>query len=184
MHLYVPGSREILLTYSPSAKVPVYLEDGLTIWDTMAIIEYLAESHPALWPADPHLRAHARSVCNEMHSSFATMRSLMPFNTRARDRRIAATPALEANLTRIRELLADCRAKYASRGPWLFGEFCAADILLAAVASRFRTYNVPADGLAGEYLRTILAHPWVREWDARAVAEPGVILSLEVGRES
>ena len=184
VHLYVPGSREILLTYSPSAKVPVYLEGDLTIWDTMAIIEYLAERHPCLWPTDRYLRAHARSVCNEMHSSFFTMRSLMPFNTRARDRRIPATPALEADLTRIRELLADCREKYASRGQWLFGEFCAADILFAAVASRFRTYNVPADGLAGEYLRTILAHPWVREWDARAAAEPGVIPSLEVGRES
>lgn len=184
VRLYVPGSREILLAYSPSAKVPVYLVDGLAIWDTMAIIEYLAEDRPSLWPADRRLRALARSLCYELHSGFATMRSLLPFNTRARDRRIAPTPALEADLTRIRELLADCREKYGSRGVWLFGDFCAADILFAAVAVRFRTYNVPAAGLAAEYLRTILAHPWVQEWDARAAGEPGVIPSLEVGRES
>ncbi|MGH8284331.1 MAG: glutathione S-transferase family protein [Steroidobacteraceae bacterium] len=182
--LYVPGSREQLLRYSPSVKVPVYIDDSLTIWDTMAIIEYLAEDAPSLWPGDRRLRAHARSISAEMHSSFGAMRALMPFNTRARHRRIPPTPALEADLTRIRSLLEDCRQRYRSKGVWLFGDFSAADILFAPVASRFRTYDVPAEGLAGEYLHTILAHRWVEEWDARAAAEPGVLPSLEVGHAS
>jgi glutathione S-transferase len=176
LSLYAEGAKQNLLRHSPSGRVPV-LEDGdLRVWDSLAICEYLAEKYPdkRLWPADRKARAQARAVSAEMHSGFGQLRAQMPMNVRREIPHRAVPADVAAEIARIEAIWNDCRAKYAARGPFLFGAFSIADAMFAPVVSRLRTYGVPVGGAAQHYAREIHALPAMGEWIAGAHAETEV----------
>jgi glutathione S-transferase len=183
VRLSEPASREALLSHSPAGRVPVLKHGGRTIWDSLAILEYLAELAPdaGLWPADVEARALARSVSAEMHSGFQALRSAMPMNLRkhlpgrGRDR-----PGVADDIARITALWRDCRQRYGDGGPFLFGAFCNADAMYAPVATRFRTYAVELDPVSRAYADAVLALPAFLEWQEAAKAEPWIIAEDEV----
>ena len=167
-----PDSALRIRRYSPSGKVPVMLVGGMAIWDSLAIGEWLAERHPGLWPADPKQRALARSVCCEMHSGFAALRTFLPMDFTARfgpPGRLLAT--VEADVDRIVAIWASCRRAANGAGPFLFGEFGIADAMFAPVCSRFTTYAVPLERDAQAYVETVMAMPAMQDWGRRAAAE-------------
>jgi glutathione S-transferase len=176
--LHVPDSEERLGAFSPSRRVPCLEHDGLTVWDSLAIVEYLAETFPAagLWPAARDARAVARSVSAEMHSGFEALRSQLPMNVRADKRGKEMTPAVVDEIARVRAIWRDCRARFGRGGPFLFGAFGAADCMFApVVVGRFRPYGVALDGVEAEYAAAVWEHPFVVEWVAAARREPWAV---------
>lgn len=174
-------SLERKLAYSPAGKVPILIDGDMSIWDSLAIVEHLAEKFPEkqLWPADIEARALARSVSAEMHSGFASLRSRMPLNCRARRPEAGRGPGVQEDIDRICEIWRECRARYQSAGEYLFGEFTAADAMFAPVASRFQTYGVELDRVEAEYAQAILAIPTVRGWIEDAHKEPWRIAKFD-----
>lgn len=175
LSLYQEGAKDRLLGHSGAGKVPVLHDGDETIWDSLAIAEYLAEKHPErrLWPADATARALARSASAEMHSSFSTLRSQMPMNVRRRIPR-KPTPEVAADIARIQAIWADCRGRFGAGGPFLFGAFCIADAMYAPVASRFHTYGVDLAEPSRAYAQTLLGLPAFQAWVADANAEAEV----------
>jgi glutathione S-transferase len=167
-----PETAELIRGYSPSGKVPVLLADGLRIWDSLAIAEYLAESHPTLWPADRLTRALARAACNEMHSGFSALRTFLPMDFTARfDPPGRLLAPVERDIERIMALWTDCRRAATEPGPFLFGGFTIADAMFAPVCSRFTTYAVPLSSAAQAYVGQMMGLPAMREWGRLAQAE-------------
>ena len=161
--------------FSPTARVPC-LHDGATVvWDSLAIAEYLAERHPGMWPVDPVTRGWARSICAEMHSGFSALRNEMTMCIRERVDVRPWSGALERDIARVIEIWNESRRRFALAGPYLCGGFSVADAFYAPVAFRFRTYGVVPEGAAGDYLSALLAHPFLREWEAAALKETAVI---------
>ncbi len=161
---------------SPSGLVPVLRDGDLTVWDTLAICERVAELAPdaGLWPADAKARAVARSVAAEMHSGFSALRSECPMNIRRRSA-YAASPAVTRDIDRIKTVWRECRTLNGSGGPFLFGAFTIADAMYAPVCTRFRTYGLAEDDVAGSYIDAVLAHPAMRDWTEAARNEEWVI---------
>lgn len=161
--------------YSPSGYVPI-LHDGETVvWDTLAISEYLAERHRGMWPDDPAARAFARSICAEMHSGFATLRNDMTMCIRERVDVRPWSEALISNIERVEAIWNEARRCHERQGDFLCGPFSLADCFYAPVAFRFQTYGVEPKGAASAYLETLLAHPFLREWEKAALAETTII---------
>ena len=161
--------------FSPSGWVPA-LHDGTTVvWDSMAIAEYLAERHPGMWPADPAARAWARSISAEMHSSFQALRNDMTMCIRERVDVRPWSPAHEADIARVEEIWNESRRRFGAKGPYLCGPVSLADAFYAPVAFRFQTYGVHPSGAAGDYLRALLAHPFMQEWERDALADTTII---------
>lgn len=161
---------------SPTGKVPVLVDQDLAIWDTLAIAEYLAERFPdrGVWPADPRLRARARSLCAEMHAGFSALRNHFGMNLEASlpevgARVLAEQPAVRADLARLVELWTDALA--ASGGPFLFGAFSNADAYFAPVAGRIRTYGLAVPAPVADWIEQVLATPGVAAWVEGALAE-------------
>jgi glutathione S-transferase len=179
--LDLPDTRENIDKYGPSGRVPVLLNGTLAIWDSLAICEYIAETTGKGWPLDPTARAIARSVSAEMHSGFATLRSLWPMNARARNRHTAMTAALEADIERIDEIWNDCRARFGAGGPWLFGDYSIADAMYAPVVLRFNTYGANVSQTARWYMAAVLEDPLLQEWLQAAKLETWTYASSEVG---
>ena len=176
-----PSTRAELLLLSPSFLVPCLEHDGLKIWDTLAIAEYLHEIKPqaGLFPADRAQRAHCRSICGEMHSGFANLRSALPMNIKAHLPGFKAWAGARADIERISTIWRECLAEYG--GPYLFGDKpCTADAMYAPVCSRFLTYDVMLDQPARNYCRHIMAMPLMKEWIAAAKAEPDELEELDV----
>jgi len=175
--LYGPGSKEAILRHSPAGKVPVLRDGDLTVWDTLAILEYLAERFPewALWPRDPARRALARSVSAEMHSGFAALRDVLPMDVLAHEPDRPRNPATEADIARITAIWRQCREASAADGPFLFGGFTAADCMYAPVVFRFDRYGVKLDPACRAYVDTMLALPAMQRWVEAARAEPWVL---------
>jgi len=161
---------------SPTRRVPVLHVDGLVIWDTIAIAEYLHEQKPAagLWPQNRAARARARSVSAEMHSGFTALRSSMPMDVRGRHN-LPMTPDVSADVARIDALWNDCRATYGRGGDYLFGAWCTADAMFAPVVSRFRTYAVELSPEARRYADAVWQWPALKTLVAEAAAEPWVL---------
>jgi glutathione S-transferase len=176
-----PDSLERKLAYSPAGKVPILIDGDMRIWDSLAIVEHLAEKFPdkRLWPADNEERALARSVSAEMHSGFVNLRSHMPLNCRARRPGAGRGLGVREDIDRIREIWRECRARYGVAGEFLFGAFTAADAMFAPVASRFQTYGVELDRVEAAYARAILATPVVQEWIHDAHKEPWSIAKFD-----
>lgn len=176
-----PDTADKIKAYSPAGKVPVLLHGDVTVWESLAILEYLAENFrdKAWWPSDPKARALARSVATEMHGGFANLRQIMQMNVRKTILGVARTEAVDADIARITDIWRDCRAKFGAGGPFLFGAFCNADAMYAPVVTRFKTYGVELDAVSQAYSDAVLNHPAVREWYISAAGEPWVIAKYE-----
>jgi len=175
--LYRAESKAALLAHSPAGKVPVLVHGGRAVWDSLAIMEYLAESFPAagLWPEDADARALARSIAAEMHAGFAALRRGMPMDLREHLPGQGRSEAVATDIERVSAIWRDCRARFGDGGPFLFGAFSAADAMYAPVATRFRTYGVALDPTCQAYADAVLALPALLEWQAAAQEEPWVI---------
>ena len=170
-----------LLSFSASGKVPALIDGDVTIWDSLAIIEYLAERFPEarLWPDDRAQRAHARAISAEMHSGFVALRNECGMNLHRPIRALALSQDAQANVARIQEIWIACRERYGERGTFLFGAFGAADAMFAPVVHRFRTYAIPVAPKAQAYMETMMALPAFAEWTEAALAETLVIERFE-----
>ncbi|HYA38731.1 MAG TPA: glutathione S-transferase family protein [Candidatus Methylomirabilis sp.] len=179
--LYTEESPVQIRKYSPSGKVPALLDDGVTVWESLAICEYLADKFPErqLWPADRIARAEARSVATEMHAGFGALRQHMSMNCRRHLPGKGRTPEVLRDIARITVLWNDCRVRFGDNGQFLFGKFSIADCMYAPVALRFVTYDVELDPVSAAYVKTIAALPAIRQWVADARAEPEVIPQFE-----
>lgn len=182
--LYTPESSQEIRQYSPSGKVPVLLDDSLTIWDSLAICEYLAEQFPTTdwWPPDKAARATARSISAEMHSGFLNLRHHMPMNCRARFHDQVITPEVQKDIDRIVSIWKECHQNFG--GDMLFGEFSIADAMFAPVVLRFMTYDVPLDAVTKAYSEAILALPAMQEWLQAAEAESESIPVFELPQQA
>ena len=173
-----PETAAAIARFSPSGWVPALIDGDLTIWDSLAIAEYLAERHPdhGIWPRDRAARAIARSVSAEIHSSFQALRQNCPMDINARDLAPADPAAIAPDVARIVALWRDCQARFGGSGPFLFGAFSAADAMYAPVVSRFASYGLDlisagdSDGVAARYCATIAALPAYAEWCTAATA--------------
>jgi glutathione S-transferase len=173
--------RKELLLLAPSIRVPCLRHEGATVWNTLAIAEYLNETFPKaqLWPADRIARAHARAVCGEMNSGFANLRAALPMNLKGHFPRHKIWTGAKPDIERIVEIWSDCLARYG--GPFLFGKRrSAADAIFAPVATRFVTYDVPLPPACASYRDTIMAMPELQAWVADARQEPAEIELLDM----
>jgi glutathione S-transferase len=175
-----PSTRAELLLLSPSFLVPRLTHDDVSIWDTLAIAEYLHELNPkaGLWPADRTARAHCRSVCGEMHSGFINLRSALPMNLKAHHPSFKVWAGAQADADRILSIWHDCFKGYG--GPFLFGTMTAADAMYAPVCTRFLTYDVKLDRLSAAYCRKIMELPYMVEWRQGAEGEADEVEELDV----
>jgi len=179
--LYRDDSKARLLAHSPAGKAPSLEHDGLCVWDSQAIIEYLADLFPdlAIWPRERAARATARSLSCEMHSGFVTMRNECPMNFRRPRRAVELGEKLLGDVTRIDAAWSEARERFGGGGAFLFGDFCAADAVFAPVVARFETYELPVSTTGRAYMEAIKALPSWREWRERALAEQLVIDQFE-----
>lgn len=167
-----PDTASQIAAYSASGRVPVLLAGEITVWDSLAICEYLAEQFPDkhLWPQDVAARALARSVCAEMHSGFTGLRSAMPMDIRMRLPGRGRNPASQADIGRISEIWEECLSRFGHH-QFLFGQFSIADAYFAPVVMRFLTYGVTLAPALNAYCERVLAHPAVARWVEQALAE-------------
>jgi glutathione S-transferase len=160
--------------HSPAGRVPILRHGDVTVWDSLAICEYLADVFPEakLWPADRVARARARSISAEMHSGFVALRSALPMNVRA----VKAPRPLDADITkdieRVKAIWRDCRKEFGAGGPFLFGSFGNADAMFGPVVSRFRTYGVALEGAEKAYAEAVWQSPEMADWIVASKAEP------------
>lgn len=174
------AARQELLLLAPSVRVPRLSHDGVEVWDTLAIAEYLHEIRPeaGLLPADRVARSHCRSISGEIHSGFYNLRSALPMNLKARHKTFKVFSGARPDIARVRELWTECLEE--SGGPFLFGTPTMADAMFAPVCTRFRTYSVALDPHLAAYCETVFDWAPMREWTEAALAEPDEIIELEV----
>ena len=179
--LYEPGSREQVLKFSPAGKVPVLIDGDMTVWESLAILEHLAERLPqaGLWPADARARSHARVVANEMHGGFLPLRRSCPMNLWLPAKPRPQGDEVLDNVRRIDALWSDCRARFGQNGQFLFGAFGAADAMYAPVVSRLHSYGLDVSPIARAYTDAVMALPAWREWHEAALKEPWVMKGNE-----
>jgi glutathione S-transferase len=170
-----------ILGFTHSGKVPALIDGDVTIWDSLAIIEYLAEGFPEarLWPDDRARRAHARSISAEMHSGFVALRTECGMNLHRPVGAITLSADAHANIARIQQIWIECRERYGKYGPFLFGAFGGADAMFAPVVHRFRTYAIPVEPEAQDYMNTVMSLPAFQEWTTAGLAETLVIERFE-----
>src|SRR3984885_5694601 len=175
------ADKQRILDVTPSGKVPALVDGDITIWDSLAIIEYAAERFPEarLWPEDRAARAHARSISAEMHSGFMALRNECGMNLHRPIGAIALSADARANIARIQEIWIECRERYGKSGPFLFGAFSGADAMFAPVVHRFRTYAIEMPPLALDYMQAMMALPAFQEWTRAGLAETIVIEKFE-----
>jgi glutathione S-transferase len=176
------ADKQRILKFSRAGKVPVLVDGDVTIWDSLAIIEYIAERFPEarLWPEHAASRAHARSVSAEMHSGFAALRNECGMNLHRPVGAKALSADARADIARIQESWAECRARYGKGGPYLFGAFSGADAMYAPVVHRFRTYAIELTSAVRAYMDAMLALPAFQEWTRAGLAETLLIEKLEL----
>ena len=168
--------------FAPSlGKVPILWDGEIVVWDSMAIIEFLADRvGPALyWPEDEAARAVARSMAAEMHSGFSNLRRDLPMNVRRTYSPKQLSEPVKEEIDRVLQLWAQSRARFGGTGDYLFGDWCAADMMYAPVVTRFITHGVKVPNFAGVYMKAVLSHPDVAEWIDKAQDEPWVIEQYE-----
>jgi glutathione S-transferase len=170
-----PDTKERMRALSPNAKVPALIDGPVVVFESISILEYLAERAPTLWPDDAAARAHARSICAEMHAGFAALRTRCPMNIKRAPARIALADEVEADVERIIASLTTCRARFGGGGAFLFGGFTNADAMYAPVVNRFHAYDIPAPPVMRTYMEAMMATPMWQEWQRQALAEPHVI---------
>lgn len=176
INIYAADARPRILEHSPAGKVPVLHDGDVTVWESLAILDYLAGKFPKLklWPSDPAGRAHARSIAAEMHAGFAGLRQNCPMTLKRLPRAIELTDASKNDVARITALWNDCRERYGKKGRFLFGDFSAADCMYAPVATRIRTYEIPVDLVSSAYVDAIHSLPAFAAWREAALKESWV----------
>lgn len=169
-----PETRGAMLKYAPTAKCPSLHDGKIAVWESLAIVEYLAELFPekAIWPRGKAARAHARTLSNEMHAGFSALRQACPTNFRRPVKAIPLGPEVLADVGRIDHAWASARDAFGKAGPFLFGRFSAADAMFAPVVNRFQTYDAPVSKAARAYMEAMMALPAWKAWIAAAEAEP------------
>lgn len=169
-----PDFKQRLLQVSGTGKVPTLIDGDIHVWESLAILEYVAEKFPQakLWPADRGARAHARAIANEMHAAFLPLRRKCPMNLWRPVKKLALDDETLANVRRIDAMWTDCRTRFGAGGPFLFGHFTVADAMYVPVVSRFHTYAVDVGLVARAYMQAIIALPAWMEWRTAALEEP------------
>lgn len=182
--LFTEGYQQELAPYSPTLRVPVLKDDQTTIWDSLAICEYVSEKYLQGSALPKHIeeRALCRAYCSEMHSGFMAIRSEMPMNCRAR-KRLKISAAAAAECSRVDQLFCDARAQFSSRGDYLFGEFSLADCMFAPIVMRFTTYGIDLSESSQKYVRTMLQNSALLAWVEDAQNEPQILPDFEMGEE-
>ncbi len=176
-----PDTRQELLLLSPTVRVPRLAHDGVEVWDTLAIANYLHDTFPdaGMFPADRKARAHCRAISGEMHSGFFNLRSALPMNIKARHAKFKVFSGARPDIAHVKEIWSECLDAYG--GPFLFGEApSVADAMYAPVCTRFRTYAVELEPKLQAYCDTIFAWEPMKEWETAAKAEPDEMVELEV----
>ena len=177
--LFTDTYKDELRPYFSNFKVPVLLDGDFIVWDSLAILEYLADKHGHGWPQDARAKAVARCVSAEMHSSFTALRGAMPMNCRKQFPGFVISEAVQRDIERVVELWEHCRQNYGRGGNWLFGEFSIADAMYAPVVLRFHGYDVSLSGIAAEYVQHVLSNDHVRDWIEAGRQEKEVIAGDE-----
>ncbi len=167
------ADKQRILGFSRSGKVPVLVDGGVTVWDSLAIIEYAAERFPqsGLWPEDRAARAHARSISAEMHSGFAALRNECGMNLHRPVGAVALSDDARADIARIQQIWTECRARYGRSGPFLFGKFSGADAMFAPVVHRFRIYAIAVTPEVRDYMTAMMSLPAFAQWTSAGLAE-------------
>ncbi len=175
------GSAEEMRKYAPTGKCPSLHDGRIAVWESLAIIEYLAELYPerAIWPRGKAARAHARSLANEMHAGFLPLRQACPTNFRRAPKAIPLSDAVKSDVARIQAAWAHAREVYGKAGPFLFGRFSAADAMFAPVVNRFHAYAIPVAPATRAYMDAVMALPAWKAWIADGEAEPWRIEEYE-----
>lgn len=181
-----PETTARLKEISPTAKVPLLIWDDVTVWESLAITEWIAEWAPpgGVWPEDAKARAIARAAASEMHAGFQELRNTCSMDIRGREPTPDMTPKLEADIARIQELWSGLRKQFGKGGPFLFGKWSAADGFFLPVVTRFRTYSLPLSGAAADYAAAVLEDPDFLKLEEQAKAEPWWIRYGPDGRSS
>lgn len=181
-----PDTRQQILRYSPAGKVPVLVDGDVVVWESLAIMDALADMHPDLpiWPKAPAARALARSIAAEMHAGFRALRAALPMNLARRFAHRDRGPDVAADVARVTAIWRDARARFGAGGPFLFGaDFGAADAMYAPVVTRLDTYSWPVDPDIRAYMDAVMAQPAFREWHDQALRETWVVPHDEVDEE-
>ncbi|HEX8447820.1 MAG TPA: glutathione S-transferase [Sphingomonas sp.] len=169
-----------------AGKVPILIDGDAVVWDSLAIVDYLADmvGRDRFWPADPAARALARSMAAEMHSSYPDLRRHCTMNVRRHYPAAALPDAVQTDVDRIVALWTEARTRFGGGGDYLFGDYGAADLIFAPVATRFRTYAIPLPPVAEAYATTLLRHPDVAAWIDAARTEPWVVAKYELSSDA
>jgi glutathione S-transferase len=175
------ADKQRILAFTHSGKVPALVDGDVTVWDSLSIIEYLAERFPEkqLWPEDRTRRAHARSISAEMHSGFAALRNECGMNLHRPVGAVPLSAEARADIARIQQIWFECRERYGKFGPFLFGSFGGADAMFAPVVHRFRTYAIELAPEAKAYMATMMSLPAFQEWTRAGLAETILIEKFE-----
>ena len=179
--LYVEGSKEQILKRSPAGKVPILIDGEVRVWESLAILEYIAEKFPAakLWPSDPAARAHARAISTEMHGGFPALRNECGMNLWRPPAKRTLSADAQANVARIQEIWTETRQRFGAGGSFLFGTFSVADAMYAPVVARFDTYLIEVSAPVKAYMQAMIALPAWQEWRRAALKEDWVIPKFE-----
>ena len=179
--LYVEGSKQRILKHSPAGKVPILIDGETHVWESLAILEYLADKFPAagLWPADMAARAHARAISTEMHAGFVPLRSECGMSFWRPPAKRALSAEAQADIARVQAIWTGARAKFGAGGPFLFGKFTAADAMYAPVVQRFVAYDIDVSAPIKTYMQAMIALPAWAEWRRAALRETWVIPKFE-----
>lgn len=177
-----PAWKAEVARYTPAGKVPALIDGEITVWESVAILEYIADRFPetAIWPKDRAARALARSIVAEMHAGFSALRNACPVNLGKRHAPKDRGPKVAADVARVTQIWNDCRKCYGAGGPFLFGDFTAADAMYAPVCTRFRSYSITVDPVSEAYCDAIYALPAFKAWREAALAEPWIVPEDEV----
>jgi len=173
-----------VLEHSPAGKVPILIDDGATVWESIAIMDYVGETFGAsVWPSDRKARAMARSVAAEMHAGFQALRSACPMNLGKKYGTRDRGEAVARDVARFTQIVDQARERFGEGGPFLFGAFSAADAMYAPLVTRLDTYSIPLDATTQAYVDSILALSAFQEWRSSAVKEPWVVAADEIDEE-
>ncbi|MEQ1521192.1 MAG: glutathione S-transferase family protein [Aestuariivirga sp.] len=180
--LDTPDTKKQIAEHSKAGRVPILRHGKIAVWETLAILEYLAETFPEknLWPKTKAARAVARSISNEMHAGFSALRNACPMNLRRPQKPVMLNDAIRADIARIEEIWRDCRKTYGKGGKFLFGKFCNADAMFAPVVTRFETYAIPVAKDTRAYMDAVLATKAFQQWKSAALKETWIVPHDEV----